>query len=122
MRPALRIAYDEELRAARRHATAADWSSAFSRLERAHILGQRSTRAHVRVHGEMLRIGWLRGDTREVLGQVTRLLAALLFSRIWVPVGNTGGANVSAFAPMDIPEDLRRLLDGEADQPRTSRS
>ena len=122
MRATLRHAYEEELLAARRHAAAGDWSSAFSRLERAHILGQRSTRAHVRVHGEMLRIGWRRRDTREVLGQITRLLAALLFSRIWVPRGNTGGANVSAFAPMDIPEDLRRLLDDAADPSRSSRS
>ena len=26
------------------------------------------------------------------------------------PVGNTGGANVSAFAPMAVPADLQRLL------------
>jgi hypothetical protein len=111
--PALRTAYEEELLAARRDLAGGDWSSAFSRLERAHVLGQRSTRAHVRAHWAMLRIGWHRRDTREVLGQISRLLGALLFSRIWVPVGNTGGANVSAFATMPIPEDLRRLLDGE---------
>jgi hypothetical protein len=39
-------------------------------------------------------------------------LAAALFSRLWVPVGNTGGANVSAFRPMPVPEDLQRLLEG----------
>jgi hypothetical protein len=27
-----------------------------------------------------------------------------------LPIGNTGGANVSAFAPMAIPRDLKRLL------------
>jgi len=26
------------------------------------------------------------------------------------PLGNTGGADVSAFAPMDMPSDLRALL------------
>jgi hypothetical protein len=26
------------------------------------------------------------------------------------PVGNTGGADVSAFSPMAVPEDLRPLL------------
>jgi hypothetical protein len=30
-----------------------------------------------------------------------------------VPVGNTGGANVSALRPMPVPEELRRLLDGD---------
>ncbi|MFY9315408.1 MAG: DUF3703 domain-containing protein [Burkholderiales bacterium] len=48
---------------------------------------------------------------REMLGQLARIFAALLFSRVWVPVGTTGGANVSAFAPMPVPEDLRRLMD-----------
>jgi hypothetical protein len=37
-------------------------------------------------------------------------MAAALFSRIWVPEGNTGGANVSAIQPMPIPADLRDLL------------
>jgi hypothetical protein len=59
----------------------------------------------------MLRIGWRRRDAREVTGQLARLLAAALFSRIWVPVGNTGGANVSAMRPMAVPDDLQRLLD-----------
>ncbi len=39
-----------------------------------------------------------------------RILAALLFSRIWVPIGNTGRARVSAFQPMPVAEDLRSLL------------
>ncbi|WP_407070145.1 DUF3703 domain-containing protein [Marinobacter sp.] len=28
----------------------------------------------------------------------------------WVPVENTGRANVSAFTPMPLPEDLARVL------------
>ena len=28
-----------------------------------------------------------------------------------LPVGNTGGANFSAFKPMDIPPDLERLIE-----------
>jgi hypothetical protein len=39
------------------------------------------------------------------------MLAALTKSKIWVPVGNTGGANVSPFRPMAVPEDLRRYVD-----------
>ncbi|RPH80334.1 MAG: hypothetical protein EHM80_05545 [Nitrospiraceae bacterium] len=30
-------------------------------------------------------------------GQVARIIGALLFSRIWVPLGNTDGAHVHAF-------------------------
>ena len=64
----------------------------------------------------MLRVGWSRRDFREVVGQVPRIIAATLFSRIWVPVGNTGGTNVSAMRPMPIPADLRAILDRENDR------
>ena len=50
-------------------------------------------------------------DWREVSGQLPRIFAALLFSRIWVPLGNSGRARVSAFQPMPLSEELRRLLD-----------
>ena len=79
-------------------------------LERAHILGQRLALPHARAHWLMLCAGWMLGDWREVLGQLPRIAAALLFSRIWVPLGNTGRARVSAFRPMPLSEELRRLL------------
>jgi hypothetical protein len=84
---------------------------AFHHLERAHILGQRDTVLHVRSHIGMLTIGWQRRDGRELVGQLARIVAAALLSRIWVPEGNTGGANVSATQPMAIPPDLRAILD-----------
>ena len=61
-------------------------------------------------HGLMLVAGWHRSDWREVAGQVPRMLASLLFSRLWVPRGNTGRARVSAFRPMPVPDDLRHLF------------
>ncbi len=84
---------------------------AFAQLEEAHVLSQRLTLWHCRVHWRMWRNGFARRDWREVLGQTTRLAAAALFSRIWVPLGNTGGARVSALKPMTIPDSLRCLLD-----------
>jgi hypothetical protein len=80
-------------------------------LSRAHILGQRHTAAHVHVHWLMFKAGLAARDLREVAGQVTRMIAAGLFSRLWVPVGNTGLASVSALRPMPIPDDLRPLID-----------
>jgi len=65
---------------------------------------------HVRSHVGMLAVGWQRRDGREVLGQLTRIIAAALFSRIWVPDGNTGGANVSALLKMSLPNDLAAIL------------
>jgi hypothetical protein len=61
----------------------------------------------------MLRLGASAGAWREVLGQSTRIIAAALFSRIWVPTGNTGRANVSALKPMPIPGDLRSVLEND---------
>lgn len=111
MTDALRSAYDKELAAAEAAASGGNIDRAFEHLERAHILSQRHTMKHVHVHWRMLRLGVSVGAWREVLGQVSRVVAAAVFSRIWVPAGNTGRANVSALKPMPIPEDLRVILE-----------
>ena len=55
-----------------------------------------------------------RRDGKEIVGQVVRLVPAGPGSLTGkYPVGNTGGANVSAFAPMPIPDDLRAVLEGD---------
>ena len=84
---------------------------AIHHYERAHILSQKYTIPHLKSHLGMLRIGFLRKDTREIVGQCIRVVAALIFSKIWVPIGNTGGTNVSALRPMPIPEDLQQVLE-----------
>lgn len=108
MSPGLKEAFATEIQAALGALQRGDLDGAFRRLERGHILAQRHARAHVTVHWWMLRVGRRRRDPHEVLGQAARIVAALVFSRIWVPIGNTGGANVSAFRPMPVPEDLRQ--------------
>lgn len=113
MRGALRTAYDSELDAASAATTRGNAEAAFRHLERAHILSQRYTGQHVRVHWLMLKQGASGRDWREVLGQLSRIIAAAAFSRIWVPTGNTGRANVSAMKPMPVPDDLRRILTQE---------
>lgn len=111
MKRSLRAAYEAELQAARRAAAEGKPELAFGHLARAHILCQRFTWRHVRVHWLMLKLGASVRDRREVFGQVSRIVAAAIFSRLWVPAGNTGRANVSATKPMPIPDDLRRLLE-----------
>jgi hypothetical protein len=113
MRGALRAAYEAELNAASVAIVGGDALAAFRHLERAHILSQRHTWQHVRVHWLMLKLGASGRDRREVLGQLSRIVAAAVFSRIWVPIGNTGRANVSAMKPMPVPDDLRRILTQE---------
>jgi hypothetical protein len=111
MNQALRIAYQAEIGAARTATARGDVEVAFHHLARAHILSQRHTLAHVRVHWLMLHLGFSAGAWREVFGQPMRILAAALFSRLWVPIGNTGRANVSALKPMPVPHDLRSALE-----------
>jgi len=107
----LRNAYEAELRAAHTATVGGKVEVAFHHLERAHILSQRYTSEHVHVHWLMLRLGASVGAWREVIGQSTRIVAAAVFSRIWVPIGNTGRANVSAMKPMSVPDDLRSVLE-----------
>jgi Protein of unknown function (DUF3703) len=107
----LRSVYGAELSAASRAIAGGDMERAFEHLGRAHIISQRHTWQHVYVHWLMLKLGASTGDRREVFGQLSRIFAATLFSRIWVPVGNTGRANVSAMRPMAMPDDLRILLE-----------
>lgn len=110
MNPALRQAYDTELGAARAARPAGKVDVAYRHLERAHILSQRYTLQHVETHWLMLRLAAATGAWGEVVGQAKRIVAAALFSRIWVPIGNTGRASVSALKPMPVPDDLRAVL------------
>lgn len=108
----IRTHVDAELAASRAAERAGDASAAFHHLERAHVLGQRSTVQHVRVHIAMLVWGLRNHKAREVFGQFTRVTGAA--TKTWlgfVPQGNTGGANVSPFKPMAIPDDLAELIE-----------
>lgn len=100
-----------ELAAAARRESCGDFTSAFRHLERAHVLAQASTAEHVRVHWAMF--GWaLRQNlSGEAWGQAWRIAGAFLKTWLWVPVGNTGGADVSGFKPMPVPPDLQRCID-----------
>lgn len=80
--------------------------------ERAHILGQRYPLQHMYVHFKMMQFGFKIKSTKEVLGQITRLIFGGVFSFVGtVPIGNTGGANVPPMKPMEIPNDLQEILD-----------
>jgi len=110
-------AYSTEVASALQARKRGDGPRAFFHLERAHILGQRSTLKHVYAHWLMLVVALSQHDFREGLGQIPRLLAALLFSRVWVPLGNTGRARVGALTPMPVPADLSHLVAGSGPSP-----
>lgn len=100
-----------ELALAKEAENAGSAAIAFRHLERAHVLGQRSTVQHVRVHWCMLMWGLRQGKMDEVAGQIARVIAAA--AKTWaglVPAGNTGGANVSAFKAMPVDDELADLI------------
>ncbi len=101
----------KELDAASAVKLAGDLSASFQKLERAHVLSQVSTREHVRVHWHMLVWAAQRHDTREIFGQIFRIVGAATKTAIGlIPQGNTGGSNVSPFKRMPLPEDLADIL------------
>jgi 7,8-dihydropterin-6-yl-methyl-4-(beta-D-ribofuranosyl)aminobenzene 5'-phosphate synthase len=111
MANALKPAFKTEMNLARTFIADHDFKGAWYHLERAHILGQRGLGSHLIVHIAMLKLAMRQSDVQEVCGQILRILATLpgyLFG--WVPVGNSGGANVSALKPMAIPDDLKPYL------------
>lgn len=79
--------------------------------ERAHILGQRYPLEHSYVHWQMLKFGFRIKSKKEVLGQITRLVFGGVKSFVGtVPIGNTGSANVPPLRPMEIPQDLQKII------------
>ena len=106
-----------ELRLARRRQRT-DAEDEWRHLERADVLSQPMAVAHVRTHVAMLGYGVRHRDRREIVGQLVRLVVAA--PGTWTgryPVGNTGGANVSALKPMPIPDDLQDVLNAPVKAP-----
>ncbi|ALU44581.1 DUF3703 domain-containing protein [Pseudoalteromonas rubra] len=110
MNQKLTLAFQKEMTAAKAQYEKAQYSKSFYHLERAHILGQSFIIPHTQSHWWMLKLGYKTGSVKEVLGQTARIIASVIFSKIWVPKGNTGGTNVSPIKPMPIPADLAEYL------------
>jgi hypothetical protein len=110
-RSTIRLACAAERDRARTARARGDSTEEWRHLERAHILSQPLAWPHLVTHAAMLAAAWRRRDRRELAGQLLRLLLAVPGSISGrYPAGNTGGADVSAFQPMPIPDDLRSLL------------
>lgn len=110
MKIKLKQAFTHELNLAKQSLAQNDIHSAYYHLERAHILGQRHYIPHVLSHYWMLKVATTTQDYREVIGQLLRIIGSVGSLINWIPVGNTGRANVSAIKPMPIPHDLQQLL------------
>lgn len=100
-----------ELSAAKSAEHAGKLAAAFRHLERAHVLGQASTIEHTRVHARMLGWSLRHWNLREAAAQMLRIAgAATKIPFGLVPSGNTGGADVSAFRSLAVPQDLAAAI------------
>jgi len=107
----LRNAYESEVNSFNQHESKGELTTAWRHLERAHILGQPWAVEHTHVHWEMLKFGFRIKNSREIIGQIPRLLVGGVKSFVGkIPVGNTGGANVPPLQPMEIPEDIKAMM------------
>jgi hypothetical protein len=108
----LKYYYLNEMEAFRNSINRQELQISWRHLERAHILGQSYPIEHTIVHFQMLKFGLGIKNWKEVIGQIPRLLAGGVKSFIGkIPIGNPGGANVHPLQPMEIPEDLKKILD-----------
>ncbi len=111
MPPALKPFYEKELQDAATAFAQNNLQQSWQHLERAHILGQAYPYHHSLVHWKMLLFGIKTKNIHEVIGQIPRLLVGGIKSFVGgIPVGNTGGANVPPLQPMEIPEELKQII------------
>ncbi|GMM73809.1 hypothetical protein MTsDn5_37620 [Alteromonas gracilis] len=103
---------EAELALARNEQFQHNEADAFAHLENAHVLGQASTRLHVKVHIMMLLWAVKQRNLGEFCGQLFRIIGAATKTVFgFVPLGNTGGANVSPFKAMPIKPKLARVIE-----------
>ena len=111
MPKALRPFYKEELIQAKNEFDKKHYRQSWRHLERAHILGQPYPAEHTSIHWKMLGFGIRLKNSKEIIGQIPRLLFGGVKSFVGkIPVGNTGGANVAPLQPKEIPEDLAAII------------
>jgi hypothetical protein len=83
---------------------------AFYHFENAHILGQKNVLRHIISHYWLFYFGIKSRDIKEIIGQFIRIITSLLFTLIWIPIGNTGGTNISAIKSIPIRKELQKYF------------
>jgi hypothetical protein len=107
----LKTEVKQELTSAKEAFKKGELQISWRHLERAHILGQSYPIEHTLAHWEMLKFAFAIKNTKEIIGQIPRLIVGGIKSFVGeIPVGNTGGANVPPLLPMEIPADLQAIL------------
>jgi len=108
----LKLFFLQELKIADKYFETKDFMTCWFHLERAHVIGQPYPYHHTLVHWKMLLFGIKIKDLKEIIGQIPRLIVGGVKSFVGeIPVGNTGGANVPPLKSMEIPADLKLIID-----------
>lgn len=107
----LKLAFEKEFVSYNEAMLKLNFDLAWYHLERLHIIGQSYPFEHSYAHWLMLKLGFRQKNSKEVFGQVIRLLFGGWKSFInHIPKGNTGGANVPLFRVMELPNDLKCIF------------
>ena len=107
--------YKKELEAFKDNLEKDNLQNAWYHLERAHIIAQKFPCEHTFVHWKMLQFGIKIKSSKEIIGQIPRLLVGGVKSFVGqIPVGNTGGANVPPLKVIEIPEDIKEILNSNS--------
>jgi hypothetical protein len=110
-----RLAFDEEIALGREFIAAGDLDRAFRHLERAHVIGQTFVGTHAKAHWLMLTLEIRRRRVAAAFGQAVRIVLGVAGSAVGVvPVGNTGGTDISMFKRLPIAPELQKIIDGDS--------
>jgi hypothetical protein len=113
MNPVRRVAFDNEIARAKELMARGELDASFPHLERAHVIGQAFVIPHARSHWLMLRVELRRRRGMAAFGQAVRIVLGALGSAVGVvPVGNTGGSDVSMFKRMPVEPELQDIIEG----------
>ena len=119
MNPVRSVAFDNEIAQAKELIARGELEAGFPHLERAHIIGQAFVVPHATSHWLMLGVELRRRRVMAAFGQIARIVLGILGSAVGVvPVGNTGGTDISMFKRMPIEPELQDIIDGVPPDPR----
>lgn len=110
-----RLAFDQEIAFGGEFIAAGDLDHAFRHLERAHVIGQAFVGAHAKAHWLMFTLEIRRRRVAAAFGQAVRIVLGVVGSAVGVvPVGNTGGTDISMFKRLPIAPELQKIIDGDS--------
>lgn len=108
----LRPYFDQEIAAYETAFHNGDLQTAWHHLERAHVIGQAFVYEHSFAHWKMLQFGIAIKDTKEIIGQIPRLLVGGVKSFVGkIPTGNTGGADIHPLKPLPISPEIKSIFE-----------